>query len=269
VYDADLEGYFDSIPHEKMMAAVEMRIADGTVLKLIRMWLKSQVVERKESGGKTISGRPDKGTPQGGVISPLLANIYLHWFDKVFHFPNGPANWAKARLVRYADDFVVMARYQGKELVEYIETKIEGWMGLKINREKTRIVNLKEEGTSLDFLGYTFRYDRDPRGRPKKYLNVTASKKALARERERLRQMTGKEMCFKPLPVMIAELNRHISGWANYFSFGYPRVAFRKINWYVRYRIGLQLHRRSQRPFRIPKDKTLYEHLKQMGLVYL
>lgn len=269
VYDADLAGYFDSIPHDKLMAAVEMRIVDRSVLKLIRMWLKSQVVERGPGGGQTISARLEKGTPQGGVISPLLANIYLHWFDRVFHFPSGPANWAKARLVRYADDFVVMARYPGKELIEFIETKLEGWMGLKINREKTRIVSLKEEGASLDFLGYTFRYDRDLRGRPKKYLNVTPSKKALMRERQRLRQMTGKEMCFKPLPEMIKELNRHLTGWANYFSFGYPRVAYRKINWYTRYRLATHLHRRSQRPFRPPKDKSLYEHLKQIGLVYL
>ena len=269
VYDADLEAYFDTIPHDKLMAAVEMRIADGSVLKLIRMWLKCQVLERKEGGGSTLSGKPDKGVPQGGVISPLLSNIYLNWFDKVFHFANGPANWAKARLVRYADDFVVMARYQGKDLVEFIETKLEQWMGLKINREKTKIVQLREEGASLDFLGYTFRYYRDLKGRPKKYLNVTASKKSILREREKLRQMTSKHMCFKPLPTMIAELNRHLSGWANYFSFGYPRMAYRQINSYVRYRLAIHLHQRSQRPFQPPKDRSLYEHLKQMGLVYL
>ena len=161
VYDADLEGYFDSIPHEKLMKALEMRIADRSVLGLIRMWLESRIAERQPGGGVTLSAKPKKGTPQGGVISPLLANIYLHWFDKVFHFPSGPHTWAKARLVRYADDFVVMARYQGPELVAFIETKLEGWLGLKLNREKTRIVDLREEGASLDFLGYTFRYDRD------------------------------------------------------------------------------------------------------------
>ncbi len=85
VYDADLRGYFDSIPHDKLLKAVEMRVSDRSVLHLIRMWLKSPVEERKAGGGTTRSGRPDKGTPQGGVISPLLANIYLHWFDKVFH----------------------------------------------------------------------------------------------------------------------------------------------------------------------------------------
>jgi RNA-directed DNA polymerase len=103
VYDADLAGYFDTMPHDKLMAAVEMRIADRSVLKLIRMWLKSPVEERGKRGGKKRSGANQRGTPQGGVISPLLANIFLHWFDKVFHATSGPAYWANARLIRYAE----------------------------------------------------------------------------------------------------------------------------------------------------------------------
>ncbi len=110
VYDADLKGYFDSIPHGKLLACLRMRIADRTVLKLIRMWLETPVVERPEQGGPPKVSRSKQGTPQGGVISPLLANLYLHWFDKVFHGSQGPAQWAKAKLVRYADDFVVLAR---------------------------------------------------------------------------------------------------------------------------------------------------------------
>lgn len=270
VYDADLADYFGSIPHEKLMKAVEMRIADRSVLKLIRMWLKSQVVERGPEGGTTISARADKGTPQGGVISPLLANIYLHWFDRVFHFPSGPATWAKARLVRYADDFVVMARYQEQELAAFIETKLEDWMGLSLNREKTRIIaDLRAEGASLDFLGYTFRYDRDLQGRRHKYLNVLPSKKALARERAALRRMTDKRVCYKPLPELIAELNRHLKGWANYFSFGYPRRAYREVNRYVMLRMISHLKRRSQRPYRPPEGISLYHHLHRLGLVYL
>jgi RNA-directed DNA polymerase len=129
VYDADLKGYFDSIPHDKLMACVKMRIADRTVLKLIRMWLEAPVVEPpEEKGGQTKVSRSNKGTPQGGVISPLLANLYLHWFDVVFQDPSGPARWAKAKLVRYADDMVVLARYQGPRLIEFIETKLETWM---------------------------------------------------------------------------------------------------------------------------------------------
>jgi RNA-directed DNA polymerase len=196
VYDADLKGYFDSIPHDKLMACVRMRVVDRSVLRLIRMWLQAPVVEKKEGGPPTVK-RNDRGTPQGGVISPLLANIYLHWFDKAFQRADGPAQWAKAKLVRYADDFVVLARYQSQRLRGFLEAKLEGWLGLTVNREKTRVVELKEPKASLDFLGYTFRFDRDRHGGHYRYLNLEPSAKALAREREALRQMTGPEQCHK------------------------------------------------------------------------
>ena len=270
VYDADLKGYFDSIPHDKLMACLRMRIADRSVLKLIRMWLEAVVIEPpgKGGGGPGVH-RSKKGTPQGGVISPLLSNLYLHWFDKVFHRENGPAEWAGAKLVRYADDMVVLARYQGSRLMCWIEEKIEAWMGLEINREKTRIVQLKEEGASLDFLGYTFRYHKSLYKGGRRYLNVSPSKKAVVRERGRLKEMTSSRMCFKPLPQMITEVNRQMKGWANYFSFGYPRMAYRAINWYVRWRFTIHMNRRSQRPFKLPEGKSHYRYLKELGLVYL
>jgi RNA-directed DNA polymerase len=99
-----------------------------------------------------------------GVISPLLANLYLHWFEALFHGPQGPARWADAKLVRYADDMVMLAREWTAELSAYVESKLEGKFGLEINREKTRVVDVRKE--SLDFLGYTFRYDRPPTGTP-------------------------------------------------------------------------------------------------------
>jgi len=153
VYDADLEGYFDSIPHEKLIACVRMRVVDGSVLKLIRRWLQAPVEEQDEQGKKRIR-RNKSGTPQGGVISPLLANIYLHWFDKLFHSKQGPAQWAKAALVRYADDFVVLARHAGTRIETFITDTLEGWAGLKINRQKTRIVKLSAKDQRLEFLGY-------------------------------------------------------------------------------------------------------------------
>lgn len=271
VYDADIRGYFDSIPHEKLMACVRMRIADRSVLELIGMWLKAPVVElvRGGDGGGQWGRRNRQGTPQGGVISPLLSNLYLHWFDKVFHRDGGPAHWAKAKLVRYADDFVVLARYQGKELREWIELKIEGWLGLEINRDKTRVLELSQAGAELNFLGYRFRYDRDRRGRARRYLNVTISKQALKREKQRLRTKINCKMCFKPLPQLIEELNEHLKGWATYFSYGYPRQGIRQINRYVRARLTQHVRRRSQRPFRPPKGVSYYEQFKRMGLVYL
>ena len=163
-----------------------MRVADRNVLKLIRMWLESPVVEPGSQGQPDKWNRPRKGTPQGGVISPLLSNLYLHWFDKPFYRADGPSQWAKAKLVRYADDFVVLACFQGDRLKEWIESKLEGWLGLEINREKTRVVNLKEEGASLDFLGFTFLYDEDLYGHARRYLNVRPSEKALKKERAKL-----------------------------------------------------------------------------------
>jgi RNA-directed DNA polymerase len=271
VYDADLKGYFDSIPHDRLMACLRMRITDRSVLQLIRMWLESPVVEGGGSSGEPEKwSRSEKGTPQGGVISPLLANLYLHWFDKVFHRSSGPAVWAKAKLVRYADDFVVLApRYVGSQLIGFIEDKVETWLGLEINREKTRVVNLKEKGASLDFLGYTFRYYDDLQRRGWRYLNVSPSAKALKKQREKVRELTGSNQCYQPLPKLIRTLNRQLDGWANYFRFGYPREAFREINWYVRDRLKRHLRRRSQRPFRPPEGSSYYEHLNKMGLRYL
>jgi len=270
VYDADLKGYFDSIPHDQLMACVQRRIADRSVLRLIRMWLKAPVVEPPaQAGGQPTVRRVTKGTPQGGVISPLLSNLYLHWFDKVFHRTDGPAHWAKAKLVRYADDFVVLARFISPKLIDWIETKLQDWMKLEINREKTRVVDLKQAGASLDFLGFTFRYDRDRYGRDHTYLNVGPSKKAVAKEREAVRQMVSSRTCFQPLPELIATLNRHLDGWANYFRFGSPRDAFRQINRFVRQRLTRHAQRRSQRPFRPPEGVSYYEHFKRVGLKYL
>ena len=269
VYDADLKGYFDSIPHSQLLACVAKRVADGSVMKLIRMWLKTAVVEEQGDGKPPKVSRSKTGTPQGGVISPLLSNIYLHWFDKVFHRQDGPGQWANAKLVRYADDFVVLARYQRKRIAEFIESKLERWMGLELNREKTRIVDLKEAGASVDFLGYTFRYDRDLHGDSNRYLNMIPSKKALKKERAKLREMTSSRFCFKPLPALIQELNRNLQGWTAYFRVGYPRRAYDNLNYYLQHRLRLHLDRRSQRRYRAPANVSFYEHLRQLGLRYL
>ena len=193
VYDADLKGYFDSIPHDKLMKVLEYRIADRALLKLIRMWLRTPIVEEGDDG-KLHFRRSRQGTPQGGVISPLLANAYLHWFDKVFHMKSGPRHWANARLVRYADDLVVLARYQGAELQKFVEETLEGWMGLTINRKKTRVVNLSK-GECLEYLGFTLQYHRDLNGGDHQYLNVMLSPKALAREVTKLKEMTASRNC--------------------------------------------------------------------------
>ena len=245
-----------------------MRITDRSVLKLIRMWLESPVIERDDEG-RTKSTRPKQGTPQGGVISPLLANVYLHWFEKAFHASDGPANWAKAKIVRYADDFVILARYQGQRLIGWVENQLEGRFGLTINREKTRVVNLNHLGSSVDFLGFTFRYDRDQHGGSHRYLNVFPSKKTLARVRDKLRELTSSRRCFMPITEMIGQTNRWMQDWARYFRHGYPRKAFRQVNHFAVCRLTGHLQRRSQRPFRPPDGSTFYAHLQALGLQFL
>jgi len=205
-----------------------------------------------------------------GVISPLLSNLYLHWFDRRFHRAEGPGCWARARLVRYADDFVVLARYVSPQLRGWIENTLEGWMGLRLNREKTRVVNLNAEGASLDFLGYTFRYDRDRLGRKRRYWNVTVSKKAMKRARQRLHEMTGRSKACVPLPELVSSLNRYLRGWSSYFSYGYPRQPFRTVNAYVRERLTQHLRQhRSQRAYRPGGGVSFYAHFDRLGLVTL
>ena len=269
VYDADLKSYFDTIPHDKLTACVRMRVVDRGVLGLIRGWLRAPIIEcdkRNKPQPPRKSG--DKGTPQGGVISPLLANVYLHWFDKMFHRSDGPRHWANARLVRYADDFVILARYQGYRIDEWLNATLEGWLGLRINREKSKVVNLSE-ADSLDFLGYTFRYDRDLYGGDKTYLNVMPSKKSLQKARDAIREKTGPKNCYKPTPVVVKDLNTFLRGWSNYFGQGYPRKAFRDVSTYARNRMVTHLNRRSQRKYHRPKGMSHYQYLQEIGLIRL
>jgi RNA-directed DNA polymerase len=268
VYDADLKGYFDSIPHDKLMACVRMRVVDGSVLKLIRLWLECPVVEPPEKpGGKPRVKRNDKGTPQGGVISPLLANIYLHWFDKAFHAANGPAQWAKARLVRYADDFVVLACYQSQRLRNHIEGKLETWLGLELNRDKTRVVNVRKE--SLDFLGYTFCHVNSRLYPGTKVLSMRPSAKAVQRQKDALRWLTSPAMRTVPVTELIGRINRQLRGWGNYFGRGYWKDAFHEINGHVQVRLAIHLRNKSQRRYRVPEGQTLYQHLQALGLRHL
>ncbi len=267
VYDADLKGYFDTIPHNKLMLCLKMRVTDRSVLNLIQMWLESEVEEEDPSGKRKVT-KSKEGTPQGGVISPLLSNVYLHWFEHLFYSLRGPAQWARAKIVRYADDFVIMARFVSLRLTRWIEQELEGRFELTINREKTKVVSLDTtEHQHLDFLGYTFSYDRDLKGRDQRYLNIQPSRKAVAKARDKIRELTHTKRCFVPVVVLIAEINQWLSGWMNYFDYGYPSKAFRGVHWYIVDRLTKHLKRRSQRPYRPPDGKSYYAQVHDLGLL--
>ena len=269
IYDADLSSYFDTIDHGKLMELLTRRISDRSVLKLIRLWLRSPVVEEDDQG-RTKKKTPERGTPQGGVISPLLANLYLHELDRCFHKDtDSPLRFANARLVRYADDFVVVARYMGGRIVGWLETKLEGDLGLSINRDKTKVVELSKEGASLDFLGFTMRYDKDLHGRPHRYLNIVPSKKAEQGLRDKLRAVTSSGYK-RSLKRTIAHVNQINRGWKNYFQVGYPRQSFRAINAYALTRMRSFLKHRSQRKCKPRKQgESLYACIRRHGYVAL
>jgi RNA-directed DNA polymerase len=268
VYDADLKGYFDTIPHDQLLKAVAMRVADRQVLHLIRLWLEAPLVETDERGRRT-EHRSRQGTPQGGVISPLLANIYLHWFEVRFHRPEGPGTWAGAKIVRYADDFVVLARHLGRRIVGWIEETLEGCFRLTINREKTRVVKMNQPGASLDFLGFTFRYEQDLFGRNRRYLRLEPSRKAERRLREKVREQTGPRWGWMPLPMLIGRLNQTLRGWCAYFRHGHPNRVFHRLDGYLLNRLQRHLRRRSQRRYRPPANEKLCAHLQRLGLQFV
>lgn len=269
VYDLDLERYFDTIPHDKLIKCVEKRISDRSIVKLIRQWLRAPIRDETDQNEKPKWIKSTLGSPQGGVISPLLANIFLHWFDKAFHSYDGPYCWANAKLVRYADDLIIMAKFIDHRIIKYTSDKLEDWMGLKINRNKTQVINLKKAKSSLDFLGFTFRWDKDRKGRGHRYWNVFPSKKSLKRERGKLRAMTSKRVCFVPITEIVEAINIHLLSWSNYFRFGYPGASFRSINAFVRLRLTKFLKRKSQKPQKPPSGISYYKFFQGLGLIYL
>ena len=163
---------------------------------------------------------------------------------------------------------MVLARYPSGPWIRGIEGTLEGRFRLTINRAKTRIVKLTQPSASLDFLGFTRRYDRARRG-THRYLNGTPSAQSMARARDRVRELTGPRRCFVPIPAMIAQINRFTKGWGGYFRHGFPGHCFRKLNWFVQLRLRRHLHRRSQRPYRPPAGESFSAHLQRLGLPLL
>ena len=261
-YDADLSSYFDTIPHDKLMACVERRVSDGSILALLRLWLRAEVEERDRHGGPPRRHRPRAGTPQGGVISPLLANLYLHWFDKLFHRDDGPRWWANARLVRYADDFVIQATFIGARMRAWVESILEGRFGLTINRDKTSVRQVRPDRTDgLDFLGYRIWHAPGFTRPGKRYLTANPSPKAMRAERLALREIISPRFGWMPLQQLICRVNQQTAGWAVYHRHGRPAHQFWQLNTFVERSLIRHLRRRSQRPYRPPEGVTWWQHL--------
>lgn len=200
---------------------------------------------------------------------PLLANIYLHWFDKIFHGSAGPGTWAKAVLVRYADDFVIVARYMTNKIVSWVENNLEGKFGLIINREKTKIVDLDFRKGKLDFLGFTLHKEMVRNAPWIKYCKIQPSKKSIKRAKESIRELTNPSKGYKSIPTIVRDLNRFTQGWGQYFSKGHPSNVFDSVNVYLDERFYHFLQRRSQRGFKKRKENTWYREMRQLGVELL
>lgn len=223
VVDADLEGYFDSIPHERLMERVAERISDGRILGLIRGWLGQDILRGMERW------TPVAGTPQGAVISPLLANIYLHPLDERMAAHG-------YRMVRYADDFVVLCKSHGEAAAALAE--IERWVaenGLRVHPDKTQVGDCGQPGEGFDFLGYRFEAGRR-----------WVRKKSLARLKDSIRVKTRRTRG-DSLARIIADLNPVLRGWFGYFKHAHPRT-FQAIDGFTRRRLRALLRKQEKRP---------------------
>jgi group II intron reverse transcriptase/maturase len=244
VYDADLSKYFDTIPHDKLEITLKERIADPRVLHLIKLWLKVPIVEEngKYTGGKSNT----KGTPQGGVISPLLANIYMNLLDRIVNNPKGYFSKRGIRMIRYADDFILMSKHIQQEAIIKAHNYLDR-MGLIINTEKSKLVDAKTE--MFDFLGFTFRYDQSLFSNRGKFWNVFPKNKSQKKIRQRI-NLKLKSIGHYPANLVVKELNPIIRGWMNYYTIekvSYTQVAFKDLEDYLRNRLFRYYNRKSQR----------------------
>lgn len=264
ILDADLSKYFDTIPHDKLMTAIKLRISDPRMLHLIKMWLKSPVYE----DGQFKGGKKQKlGTPQGGVISPLLANLYMHLLDRIVSSSKSIFHKFGVSIVRYADDFVLMGKRIPAEVLSKLKEILDR-MGLKLNEEKTKKIDARQE--KFDFLGFTVRYSRDVLGRQgRKYWELTSSKKSEAKIRERIRGYLKTSGHYDPIRLSEG-LNTIVRGWLNYFradGVTYMKMPCKRLRLYMYNSLNRYYNRKSQRKSRLYRQRAFEVLVSQYRLI--
>jgi RNA-directed DNA polymerase len=260
VVETDIASCFETIPHDKLMQTIEERICDRQVLKLLRAMLRAGVMD----GGVVRSA--DTGTPQGGVVSPLLCNVYLNRLDRAWKTKG------VGQIVRYADDLVVMcATRQEAEYALGLLTSLLAELGLEPKMAKTRIVHLEEGGEGFDFLGFHHRWVRaqSQHSRSVMFLARWPSDKAMQRVRNRVREITPHSRLLVPIEVIVEDLNRALRGWANYFRYGNSARHFEKVREHALERLALQVAKRHHRSRRFGWSVVAFQSPNQMGLISL
>lgn len=232
VIDADITKYFDTIPHDKLLASLAKRIVDKNILRLINMWLKAPIVE-EEQGKKTYRGN-NTGTPQGGVLSPLLANIYLNALDLAMK------QNTEARLVRYADDFVVLCKHNARTAYGAVTDVLKS-LGLTLNADKTRILDATQERFS--FLGFTVAVKRNPKT-GKKFPLIVSSARATKDIKNAIRDVTDRKSLSLAKETVIAKLNESVRGWVNYYYYGHCTRDFTRLKGFLDERVRTYLRRK-------------------------
>jgi len=263
VIDADLSQYFDTIPHANLMAVVAERVSDGRVLALIRQWLKAPMVEEDQHGRRrgVGGGKGDRrGTPQGGVISPLLANLYLHLLDRIWS-RHDLAQTHGARLVRYADDLVILCRGRVEAPMRTLR-QVVGRLDLQLNESKTHVLDARTD--AFDFLGFRIAQRRSRRS-GRLYPHIQPSKRSIQRIRDRVKQLTDRRRTVIPVTNVVDEVNHTLRGWSGYFHYRNCSDVFSGVKMHAEQRMRTHLRRRHKlqsraQAYRRFPGHTIYDH---------
>jgi group II intron reverse transcriptase/maturase len=258
VAESDVSDCFGAIPHDGLMSAIEERISDRHVLKLLRAMLRSGVLE---DGAVT---RDVAGTPQGGVISPCLCNVYLHRLDR---------QWAARGhgvLVRFADDLLAMCKTREEAEAALVSLRlILAELGLELKDAKTRIVHLEEGGEGVDFLGFHHRWVRASRAKHVQFLARWPSRRAMQHAQDRVREITARERLLLPVEDVVQDLNGYLRGWAGYFRYGNSARHFNLIEHHAHNRLALFVAKRHQRSRAFGWRVVTYSSPNRLGLISL